>query len=164
MILFIQTKINKQFALKIIVNIIIPNSTTLIISLLKVVNNNVHWWMIQLQKNIFGQNVDFALQNSTHAYFLQVPVNSWSQICQDFCSKLLFYDQFHWNFPDSNVHGANMGPTWVLSAPMGPMLVPWKLLSGLSWCHGMAMLFHYLPFVTVTTSWWWAPIGNAVHC
>ena len=24
------------------------------------------------------------------------------------------------NFPDSKVHGANMGPTWVLSAPDGP--------------------------------------------
>ena len=36
--------------------------------------------------------------------------------------------------PDNKVHGANMGPTWVLSAPdgpqMGPMLAPWKLLSG----------------------------------
>ena len=27
-----------------------------------------------------------------------------------------------WPFPDSKVHGANMGPTWVLSAPdVGPM-------------------------------------------
>ena len=24
------------------------------------------------------------------------------------------------NVPDSKVHGANMGPTWVLSAPDGP--------------------------------------------
>ena len=27
-------------------------------------------------------------------------------------------------FPDSKVHGANMGPTWVLSAPDGPHVVP----------------------------------------
>ena len=27
-------------------------------------------------------------------------------------------------FPDSNVHGANMGPTWVLSAPDGPHVGP----------------------------------------
>ena len=26
--------------------------------------------------------------------------------------------------PDSNVHGANMGPTWVLSAPDGPHFGP----------------------------------------
>ena len=38
-------------------------------------------------------------------------------------------------FPDSKVHGANMGSTWVLSAPdgpqMGPMLAPRILQSGL---------------------------------
>ena len=35
------------------------------------------------------------------------------------------------SFPDSKVHGANMGPTWVLSAPDGPMSAPWTLLSRL---------------------------------
>ena len=42
----------------------------------------------------------------------------------------------HWNkkvIPDSKVHGANMGLTWVLSAPDGPMLAPWTLLSGMLW-------------------------------
>ena len=29
--------------------------------------------------------------------------------------------------PDSKVHGANMGPTWVLSAPDGPHIVPMDL-------------------------------------
>ena len=29
--------------------------------------------------------------------------------------------------PDSNVHGANMGPTWVLSAPDGPHVSPMNL-------------------------------------
>ena len=33
-------------------------------------------------------------------------------------------------FPDSKVHGDNMGPTRVLLAPGGPMLAPWTLLSG----------------------------------
>ena len=34
--------------------------------------------------------------------------------------------------PDSKVHGANMWPTWVLSAPDGPhvILASWTLLSG----------------------------------
>ena len=27
-------------------------------------------------------------------------------------------------YPDSKVHGANMGPTWVLSAPDGPYVGP----------------------------------------
>ena len=34
--------------------------------------------------------------------------------------------------PDSNILGTNMGPTWVLSAPDGPMLATWTLLSGVS--------------------------------
>ena len=29
--------------------------------------------------------------------------------------------------PDSKVHGANMGPTWVLSAPDGPHVGPMNL-------------------------------------
>ena len=30
-------------------------------------------------------------------------------------------------YPDSKVHGANMGPTWVLSAPDGPHVGPVNL-------------------------------------
>ena len=29
--------------------------------------------------------------------------------------------------PDSKVHGANMGPSWVLSAPVGPHIGPMNL-------------------------------------
>ena len=32
-----------------------------------------------------------------------------------------------WLYPDSKVHGANMGPTWVLSAPDGPHVCPMNL-------------------------------------
>ena len=32
-----------------------------------------------------------------------------------------------YNYPDSKVHGANMGPTWVLSAPGGPHVGPMNL-------------------------------------
>ena len=31
------------------------------------------------------------------------------------------------HFPDSKVNGANMGPTWVLSAPDGPHVGPMNL-------------------------------------
>ena len=30
-------------------------------------------------------------------------------------------------YPDNKVHGANMGPTWVLSAPDGPHVGPMSL-------------------------------------
>ena len=36
------------------------------------------------------------------------------------------------NIPDSKVHGSNMGPTWVLSAPDVPHVGPWTLLSGMA--------------------------------
>ena len=49
-----------------------------------------------------------------------------------------FVDQFHvvklawWHhILDSKVYGANMGPTWLLSTQMGPMLAPRILLSGM---------------------------------
>ena len=47
-----------------------------------------------------------------------------------------------WSHPDSKVHGANMGPTWVLRSQIGPMLAPWTLLSG----HSMSSLEN--------VSWW----------
>ena len=33
----------------------------------------------------------------------------------------------HYNIPDSKVHRANMGPTWVLTAPYGPHVGPMNL-------------------------------------
>ena len=36
------------------------------------------------------------------------------------------FKQSH-SIPDSKVHGANIGPTWVLSAPDGPHVGPMKL-------------------------------------
>ena len=35
------------------------------------------------------------------------------------------------HYPDSKVHGADMGPTWVLRPQMGPILAPWTLLWGI---------------------------------
>ena len=38
--------------------------------------------------------------------------------------------------PDSKVHGANMGPTWVLSAPDGPHVGPLNLaIRGVMWSY-----------------------------
>ena len=36
-------------------------------------------------------------------------------------------------FPDNKVHGANMGPTWVLSAPDGPHVGPMELAIRVMW-------------------------------
>ena len=47
--------------------------------------------------------------------------------CNDNCWK--FYSEFNeiGNIPDSKVHGANMGPNWVLLAPDGPHFGPMNL-------------------------------------
>ena len=37
-----------------------------------------------------------------------------------FFSFFLYRGTRSLSYPDSKVHGANMGPTWVLSAPDGP--------------------------------------------
>ena len=40
------------------------------------------------------------------------------------------WDQSDDTFPDNKVHGANMEPTWVLSAPSGPHVGPMNLAIG----------------------------------
>ena len=45
----------------------------------------------------------------------------WSKWPKTFCGRCIVY-------PDSKVHGANMGPTWALSAPGGPHVRPMNLV------------------------------------
>ena len=49
---------------------------------------------------------------------------------------------FSWPYPDSKVHGANMGPTWVLLAPDGPHVGPKILFSGYMLI-GLSFLFNF---------------------
>ena len=67
---------------------------------------------------------------------------------QSFASLGLFVRGFHRSFtrdnPDSKVHGANMGPTWVLPAPDGPHVGPMNLaIREIMWksfrCHEVIM-------------------------
>ena len=57
---------------------------------------------------------------------------------------LAIYHGITWtklNTPDSKVHGANMGPTWVLSAPDGPHVGPMNLAIRDSYSHRQG--YHY---------------------
>ena len=69
--------------------------------------------------------------------YLQVPCHHmalihWQLLCHHHTIinsnmfSLHIYD-LNSTFPDSKVHGANMGPTWVLSAPDGPQIVPMNI-------------------------------------
>ena len=62
----------------------------------------------------FGHDLVYIFGNASYnVSFLSLP---WVSCC-------------HWqNFPDSKVHGANMGLTWVLSAPDGPHVGPMNLV------------------------------------
>ena len=48
-------------------------------------------------------------------------VSNWS------CYTMPVHTPFPIDYPDSKVHGANMGPTWVLAAPDGPHVGPMNL-------------------------------------
>ena len=50
--------------------------------------------------------------------------------------------------PDSKVHGANMGPTWVLLAPDEPHVGRWTLLLGTGLQHEKS-LFLKIPHVSM---------------
>ena len=70
---------------------------------------------------------------------------SWRFISWEFNWNLPWYEPLWWQvnigsgddlvraIPDSKVHGANMGSTWVLSAPDWPHVGPWTLLSETTW-------------------------------
>ena len=69
----------------------------------------------------------------------------------------------HWNHcnltPDSKVHGANMGPTWVLSAPDGPHVGPMNLairgtrpLIYCEWIHFFIILINSHSLAAITPS------------
>ena len=100
-----------------------------------------------------------ALQNNMvipHDYEKRSKVRLWiNKSHSKFCPHV--FNESTWVFwqslivpviyqsPDSNVHGAKMGPTWVLSAPDGPMLVPWTLLSG----SGLHLLWYWHAYVVI---------------
>ena len=61
-------------------------------------------------------------------YLGQDTINFLENICNEFLNivhKVLICSGM--KVPDSKVHGANMGPTWVLSAPDGPHIDPMNL-------------------------------------
>ena len=49
-------------------------------------------------------------------------------------------------YPDSTVHGANLGPTWVLSAPDGPHVGPMNL--------AIRVVIQYCSLIFVDLIWW----------
>ena len=70
------------------------------------------------------------------------------------------------DFPDSKVHWANMGPTWVLSAPDGPHVGPMNLairvvlLQLITWPHSDTLIIGYLFISNHIALWKAATLGK----
>ena len=56
----------------------------------------------------------------------------------------LYTETVRWRFPDSKVHGANMRPTWVLSAPGGPHVSPINLVIRVTHAQGIILIMRNL--------------------
>ena len=73
-----------------------------------------------------------------------------------------------YGYPDSNVHGANMGPSWVLSAPDGPHVGPMNLaIRVAAWPHPRSLYLVQFRLITnrvlyssKTNSTWSAQVNN----
>ena len=78
-------------------------------------------------------------------------------------SKTDFSKVWRHAIPDSKVHGAHLGPTWVLSAPDGPIMAPWTLLSGMftnliKFAQSKVVFAAVYPYVNICRIWVTKPI------
>ena len=76
-------------------------------------SNQTVWQQPTIHINMYNKNCMYPFVNCMYCKFPRIN-DSW----------FLIPDSY---IPDSKVHGANMGPTWVLSAPDGPHVGPMNL-------------------------------------
>ena len=75
-----------------------------------------------------------ALYSTTFIWFMKSSWHTWMQDPRELSVtldavvrwRILFYTLFSWNYPDNKIHGADMGPTWVISAPDWPHEPCWQ--------------------------------------
>ena len=96
----------------------------------------MEFWNINKWFCLFGElcylNVTAVfpcLQKRRHLDALAIAKTQFSTTLKPNTLKLHQYAKL-WVSPDNNVHGANMGHTWVLSAPDGPQFGPMSLAIG----------------------------------
>ena len=84
------------------------------------------------------------------------------------CSRIS-KDPSHPNIPDSKVHGVDIGPTWVLSAPDGPNVGPMNLAirdidmhNGLAFSPIAGIELNY--YTTLYVPIWFQLIGITILC
>ena len=83
-------------------------------------------WDFAYEKEILGYIIyPGPISLRTHSIMITVYDNITLHFKYEECSVhatdiLIFFSDDKCIIPDSKIHGANMGPTWVLSAPDGP--------------------------------------------
>ena len=65
----------------------------------------------------------------------------------------IFHDAIWHHYPDSKIHGANMGPAWVLSALGGSHVSPMNLAIRVD-INELGIACHLLIFKSLP-EWWW---------
>ena len=106
----------------------------------KTKNISIHWWFFIAQfgnRGIICASRDIFLPRSSFSFglkdFQSLKIET---VYEDFQNPSSVHESFNltsdvksrWQtIPDSKVHGANMGPTWVLLAPDGPHVGPMNL-------------------------------------
>ena len=104
-----------------------------------------------------------------HIYILHRPCLCFSQCIACFILFLSWLCVTR-HVPDSKVHGANMGPTWVLSAPDGPHVGPVNLaiwgfllyiiLNVSAWFSIKPAISYYFHLVIASHNAWWTSFNG----
>ena len=102
-----------------IVNILVPSPSYFLL-LKRLVYTFINWFFIHI--NIYEIHAHFDR-------FRKCVYNTLKNMLDHYIIQPFLH------VPDSKVHEANMGPTWVLSAPDGPHVGPGTLLSGVLFMH-----------------------------
>ena len=88
--------------------------------MMQIINRNDVWTQIRKRtRKTHGSELDFSISIANALQILQscTKPSTWD----------ISFSERRSSIPDSKVHGANMGPTWVLSAPDGLHIGPMNL-------------------------------------
>ena len=88
------------------------------------VSQNAGRWIIKQNENIYYHQIKAHKVSQKMLKFI-----GWGKL-SNVCSRQTIFLTRSQQWPDSKVHGANMGPTWDLSAPDGPHVGPTNLAIG----------------------------------
>ena len=109
-----------------------------------VAHDEILQWSLLQPSGYWNENDRWKMYLNCYLHDLHNPKKIGSN--NHIIDQKLIYNQHN---PDSKFCGANMGPTWVLSAQMGPMWAPLTLLSGNAVYNQIVCTFMGYPSVNI---------------